>query len=359
MFIFVSRNCFSYMSENSIIKSLKITAIIHETNDAKTFVLEPLDGWQPVYKAGQFLTLIFTTRHGEKRRSYSISSSPTNGEPLSITVKRIENGEFSRLLIQHAKVGDIFYTPGISGVFTLPEDLNPQSHFVFLAAGSGITPCFSLIKTLLMNSKNKITLIYSNKNNEDIIFYKTLSGLQQTYPDRFQIRFLLGNSNDVYNKRLSKWLLEQLLDQYVGTDFDTVLFYLCGPFEYMQMAEVTLMIRSKAEHIIKENFSSFPRLKLPEPPDTTKHAVTIHINSEVYTLDVQYPQSILAAAKEKKIVLPYSCEAGRCSSCVATCSKGEVWMAYNEVLVDKEVKKGRILVCQSYPVYGDVELVYD
>jgi len=137
------------------------------------------------------------------------------------------------------------------------------------------------------------------------------------------------------------------------------LFYVCGPFEYMQTVEITLRIQVPKENIRKENFSTFPRLILPEPPDKAVHQVTIHIQGRTYAFPVQYPKSILKTAREHNIELPYSCEAGRCSSCVATCTKGKIWMAYNEVLVDKEVAKGRVLVCQGFPIEGDAEIIYE
>src|SRR5437762_12437815 len=137
------------MPDNSVIKKVKIKKIISETDEAKTFVLQPLDDWNPEYKAGQFLTVIFNTPFGEKRRSYSISSSPGIDNELFITVKRMDNGEFSRQLIENAKEGDVLVTSGISGFFCLPEDISSVEQFFFFAAGSGITPCIALIKTLL------------------------------------------------------------------------------------------------------------------------------------------------------------------------------------------------------------------
>jgi ring-1,2-phenylacetyl-CoA epoxidase subunit PaaE len=321
--------------------------------------LEPLDDWQPVYKAGQFLTFVFQTPYGEKRRSYSISSSPDLCEPLSITVKKVDNGEFSRLLVYEVKEGDVLYTTGISGFFVLPPaELNIRQFF-FLAAGSGITPCYSLIKTILTGSSHQVVLIYSNKTEEDTIFHEALQLLQKKYADRFSIRFLYSNRFSVYHSRLSKWLLLHLLKEYPIASKDKVYFYLCGPFDYMQTLRITLLGESiPASHLIKEDFSSLPRLIIPKPPDTQAHQVTIHLESQSYSLPVQYPQSILATAKAHHISLPYSCEAGRCGSCVATCTKGKTWMAYNEVLTDQEMAKGRILTCQAYPIDGDVEIIF-
>lgn len=346
------------MSGDSIIKRLQLLQVIEETTDARTFILEPLDGWQPSCQSGQFLTLVFYTPHGEKRRSFSITSSPELNEPISITVKKVDNGEFSRPLVYSAKPGDIFYCSGISGVFTLPPAPWPEQ-FCFLAAGSGIAPCFSLIRTILHTSQKQVVLFYSNVNEQHTIFYKQLLELQQKHAGRFHVRFLLSENTDIYHKRLSRWLLDQLLDEYIAEHRSSTLFYLCGPFEYMQTAEITLLMHTDRDHLIKENFSSLPRLVLPTPPDTEKHRVTIHINQRSYILDVEYPQTVLKAAKEQRIDLPYSCEAGRCSSCVATCTEGKIWMAYNEILTDSEVEKGRILTCQSFPIGGDAVIRFD
>src|SRR5436190_13540416 len=144
-------------------QSFKISHIIPETKDAKTFVLQPTDNTIPHYKAGQFVTLVFNTKFGEKRRSYSISSSPELNESLSITVKKVENGEFSRFLIGHKKEGDILNSSGISGFFHLPDNIDNTDQFFFLAAGSGITPCYSIIKTLLTTTTKNVVLFYINR----------------------------------------------------------------------------------------------------------------------------------------------------------------------------------------------------
>ncbi len=337
---------------------LKIVRIIDETKDAKTFVLQPADGQPLQYTEGQFLTLASETRFGEKRRSYSFSSSPTFNEPPAITIKRVANGEFSRLLMSHAKEGDILNSTGTSGYFMLPQMMGDTDQLFFLAAGSGITPCFSIIKKLLFTTAKKLVLVYSNRNKADTIFYDALQQLQGQYPQQLSIHFLFSDQFDVYHSRLSNWLLQQLLQEYLQVPLNKAMFYLCGPFEFMQMITITLLNEGvESGNIKKENFSSLPRLVNPAPPDKDAHIVTIKTASGTRQLVVQYPSTILAAAKAGKLEIPYSCEAGRCGSCAATCIKGKVWMAYNEVLMDEEIKKGRILCCQAYPVEGDVEIV--
>lgn len=346
------------MYKNSIIKGLKVTQIIEETKDAKTFVLTPLADWKPIYKPGQFITLVFNTEYGEKRRSYSMSSAPATDNTLQITVKKLDNGEFSRFLITQVKEGDVLESSGISGQFILPEGKEDIKQFFFVAAGSGITPCFSLIKTLLKTTSHRVVLIYSNKSLEDAVFYRQLKKLEGLYPERLRIKFLFSNESGVYNTRLSSWLLNHFIDEYLAVANNEVMFYVCGPFDYMLTVQITLLSRFPASHVIKENYSSLPRKVIPKPPDTEQRKATVIIDNKSYTIPTQYPQSILDSAIEHNIQLPYSCKAGRCASCVATCSKGKVWMAYNEVLTDKEVAQGRILVCQSFAVGGDVEISY-
>jgi ferredoxin-NADP reductase len=337
----------------------RIAHIIPETKDAKTFMLQPTKQEEQLsYKAGQFITLVFDTKFGEKRRSYSISSSPDLNEPFSITIKKVENGEFSRLLIAHAKEGDILNSSGISGFFQLPDKTDYIDQFFFLAAGSGITPCYAIIKTLLATTKMQIVLIYSNRKESDTIFYNQLQSLQHQHQQQLQIHFLFSHYNDVHRSRLSNWLLQHLLKTYLLTKKQKAMFYLCGPFDYMQMVNITLLIEGiSPANIRKENFNALPRKEKPAPPDKDAHTVIIQFENKIHQVTVQYPFSILAAAKAAKIDIPYSCEAGRCGSCVATCIKGKIWMAYNEVLMDDEIAKGSILCCQAYPVEGDAEIV--
>lgn len=347
------------ISGTSIYNSVQVTRIIRETANAATFELQPLNGWQPVCYAGQFITLVFVRNGTEERRSYSLSSSPELNEPMRITIKRVENGMYSRHLLDHTREGDIFVTSGINGYFRLPEQPPADTQLFFLAAGSGITPIYSLIKTALYTTNLSITLIYSNRTEKETIFHTPLQLLQQTYQQRLHIELLQSEIQDVYKSRLSNWLLLQLIGKLVKTTLSNCLFYLCGPFEYMRTISITLLTEGVATAAIKkEDFSSVKPARKPQPPDTDAHQVHIHIAGQAYDVAVQYPNSILAAAKAKGISLPYSCEAGRCGSCTATCTSGDIWMAYNEVLMDDEIAKGRILTCQGYPVHGDAEIYF-
>ncbi|MES2004207.1 MAG: ferredoxin--NADP reductase [Bacteroidota bacterium] len=341
--------------------TLRIKQIIPETTDTKSFVLEPVNGEKIKYTAGQFLTLLLRKRNGEEvRRNYSISSSPESNESLQITVKRIPNGEFSRQLIDHAKEGDELRTIGASGFFTLPGAATIPEQLFFFAAGSGIAPVYALIQTVLLQYTNtRLVLIYSNPSKFQTIFYKALRDLEDTYPGRFAIEFLFSDASDIHHKRLGIYLLEKLLNKYVKGAIAQPLFYLCGPFEYMRM--VTIVLRNQgapAAHIRKEMFVINTPVQKAEPPDTLAHTVMANLPGKEYQFTSQYPDTILQTAKRLQIPLPYSCESGQCGTCAATCVSGKVWMWRNDVLLDEEIAKGRVLTCTGYAVGGDVEIIY-
>jgi ring-1,2-phenylacetyl-CoA epoxidase subunit PaaE len=338
---------------------LRITDIIKETSDTRSFVLSVVEGENIVYESGQFLPLIFNKLNKQQvRRNYSLSSAPSVDNNLMVTIKLVENGEFSRQLVDKARVGDLLYAIQPAGFFLLPRAIVINQGFYFFAAGSGITPIFSLIKTLLYkNETSKVTLVYSNSSVEQTIFYQALNNLANQYPDRFTVIYFLSNSHLLLRKRLSAYSLEILLKELGVDKKNNGLFYLCGPFEYMQMVAITLLSNGINRASIKrELFDIVVPEKKPKPTDTSSHIVTILKQGFEQKLDVQYPQTILKAAKEKGIELPYSCESGQCGTCAVTCIKGKVFMWRNDVLMDDEIAKGRVLTCTGYPVDGDITI---
>jgi len=335
---------------------LEVTQIRSDTASTKSFILKQLHGNPIRYKPGQFLTLIFKKKNSEERRSYSISSTPDLGEPLTITVKRIDNGEFSRHLFDVVQRGDVLYTIGASGYFTLPENLPHRTQLFFFAAGSGITPILPLIKTALrLNPPNRINLLYSNRSSETI-FIDQLKLLIDNFPTQLHVEFLFSASQNLLKARLTKTLIIQYVKEKVARK-DEALFYICGPFQYMQMATIALLTEGiPAENIRKENFSTEKPVVKELPPDVEVHKVQVEVGEKKYKFDVQYPITILEAAKRQGIMLPYSCEAGKCGTCSAKCVQGKVWHSYNEVLMDRELQKGRILTCTGYP-YGEDDVI--
>lgn len=341
----------------SLYHPLTITAIREEVPGFKTFVLE---GEHPIsYKAGQYITLVNTDSGEEVRRSYSIASAPTLGEPLTIGVKRVENGYLSRLLVDRGKVGDRLLSTGAGGLFTLPEDIGRYKLLFFLAAGSGITPIFSLIKTALHDHPHlQVVLIYSNASKEKAIFRKALEALERQYPQRLHIEFLYSNAANLGKARLYRELLLQFLNKYALAPVEETLYYICGPESYMRMCLFTLQAEAVPPDCIRRENFVIQRIKPPKaaPPDTGRHQVSLHLFGQEYHFPVQYPDSILSAARKLGLFMPYSCEVGRCGNCIAKCTGGKVWLSYNEVLTEKELAKGLILTCVAHPIEGDVRV---
>jgi ferredoxin-NADP reductase len=336
---------------------LTIKGIQEEVEGFKTFTFA--DDHSISYKAGQYLTFIHKTRTGEIRRSYSIVSSPLLQEPLSMGVKRIENGVFSRELIDHAKAGDQLLCTGAGGLFVLPEQIDSYKQLFFFAAGSGITPIYSLIKTVLAGYPHlSIVLIYSNHSKHRVIYLTRLRALEEKYAGRFAVEFLHGDSPFLHTARLNRELLVQLMERYLNCGLAETLHYICGPESYMRMCTYALQEEKiPQDNIKKENFIVENKKVLKrEPPDKATHKVSIDYSGIHYDFEVSYPDSILKAAQKQDIDLPFSCETGRCGNCLAKCTSGEVWLSYNEVLTDKDIQNGLTLTCVGHPINGDVKL---
>lgn len=330
----------------------RIHEVIPETNDANTFILKEINGNNPVYRAGQFLTFIFRSGEKEIRRSYSFSSTPGIDPYIAITLKRIPNGEVSRHLIDHMKTGDTITALPPAGMFVLDKTDNKQRDIFLLAAGSGITPVFSLLKDILHTiTQVHVTLIYQNHSKADTIFRKELEVLAARFHGSFKWI-------DMTLPRLNNEELEKLIPQHLRFSPEDALFFICGPLSFMRMCQFTLMVMGFSENQIRKEF--FVTEPPPPPPlikDALPRTITLH-NEETKQFISRYPKTILESALEQNIALPYSCRSGRCASCVARCVKGEVVMSINEVLTEKDLQQGLVLTCVGYAA-TDVELSYD
>ena len=336
-------------------KKLIIRNIVDETNEVRLVYFDERSTHDIRYKAGQYLTFIFHEGRNESRRSYSLASSPVLDEPLYIGIKRISNGNFSRKLFDYAKEGDTLTIAGVGGVFTMPDDIHLFSQFFFFAAGSGIIPIYSLIKTLLHSYPFiRIVLIYSSRSVAQAVFYQELNRLRANYPDILHIEFLFSNAEDLFRARLHADLVALYLETLAVADLKNCLFYTCGPEAYMRFCTFVLQgYNIPSENIKKEIFHTARPLSLIEPPDKAAHYVLIRKGHTEYNAKVQFPTTILQAARKLGIDLPYSCEVGRCGNCMAICVQGKVWMSYNEVLTERELAKGLVLTCTGFPVGGD------
>ncbi|NGF57399.1 ferredoxin--NADP reductase [Parapedobacter sp. SGR-10] len=334
----------------------KIIDIIHQPNQNISIRFEDLTGDFPPYKAGQFLTLCFLFGDREVRRSYSFSSSPYVDETYEITVKRVDNGEISRLLHHRTRVGDVVEVLDPQGLFVY-EPQKEASHTVFLfAAGVGVTPLFSILKTALVAEQHsKVVLVYSNSSKEQTLFYDELLFWQEQYPDRLVIEFIWSDTKNLLKARLNREYILQLLKEYTEPDRQAV-YYTCGPLFYMDLCRFTLLGMGVPDEQIRKETFYFPEEeededeKEEQPVDMSSYSVVLRLNGENYDLMIPYDKTILDVGLEHKLKLPYSCKSGMCSTCISQVVKGTVRMDYNEVLTDREVENGRCLICTSHPL---------
>lgn len=329
---------------------LKVEAIRHETKDTATFFLSSVNGTKVPCKAGQFITLVFDHHNEELRRSYSLSSTPDE-ETLAITVKRIPNGELSRFLLIYSQVGDIWNAEEPAGRFTV-NNFEEEKDLFFFAAGSGITPIFSQIKYILNRAgKSSLVLIYSNRNTENILFKQELEQLKAQHPQRLTIIHLLSDNA----QRLNNVMAEQLVRKYLRHTLQQAQFYLCGPFSYMRMVRLTLIYMGiTADQIRKENFVLDTVAVGGPQTGFAPRKLQIVFGGETHDITAGENQSILQAALQNHIQLPYSCRRGICSTCAAKCTRGKVTITENDVLTDADLADGWVLTCTGYAVTDDV-----
>jgi ring-1,2-phenylacetyl-CoA epoxidase subunit PaaE len=332
----------------------KVAEVVPEAKDTISYVLEEISGQPVTYDAGQFLTFLFDYYGQEVRRSYSMCSTPGIDKQVSITVKKKENGAISRYILEHWSQGTLIKSLPPSGRFTIVTDPSHQRQVFFVAAGSGMTPIFALLKKLLYEEpKSQAVLIYQNHDENNIIYHAALQQLKEQNPSRFTRIDLLSHPilHDLPHHRLNNGLLESILLQYPASVLQHSEFYTCGPPSFMRMVQFTLRVMGIGEaQIHKEHFTvdtvPSPAFTLDEAPRT----VQVKQGERHYEFKVSWPTTILQAALNQQIRLPYSCRGGRCSTCTARCLSGTVKMSINEVLTEKDLQSGLVLTCVGYAV---------
>lgn len=180
------------------------------------------------YRSGQYITLVQFAGETELRRSYSFVSSPETGEPMCIGVKRVDNGLFSRQLVDKAMPGDTWLAAGTGGRFVLPGATSMQGSLVFFAAGAGITPIFSIIKTALqLYPDTRLALYYSNPSEQRTLFLEELRCLREQYSARFEIHFYFSDAVRLDEARLSREGVQEVA-ALQGNQINEALYYICG-----------------------------------------------------------------------------------------------------------------------------------
>jgi len=321
-------------------------------DNGRCIYLQKPDGWS--HHAGQYLTLELEIEGKLYRRSYSIFTPPES-ETLGIAVQAVANGQVSRWLINHLQYGQFLRSTPAMGRFLVNDRQTPA---IFIAAGSGITPIYALIKQLLLTGNNNLRLLYAVKSKELAWFATELEELSKKSAGRFSIQWLESRPITGSPRRLSNYFLEQWLQQVEYAK--EAHYYLCGPFAFMRTARFTLgFIGVSTNRIFQEQFASEGQRYFSGnsvAASAVEANCSLKTATEVFQWHNSAKNSLLKGAKEHGVSLPYSCENGFCGSCVIRLKEGQVVHRINEVLTEKELEQGWILSCTAYATSANIEL---
>ena len=350
----------------------KIAQVTQETSDCVSVEFEiPEDIKENIsFQAGQYLT-IRTDIDGKKiQRPYSLCSAP-HEESWRIAIKKAEKGQFSTYANDHFEEGQSIEIMGPEGNFTLDLADDHEKKYVFFAAGSGITPVISLIKSILHKEPgSSISLFYGNKTYSSIIFYEELQRLKNEHIDRFEIHYFFTKEkmkDEMYCGRLDVTKCNVLAGKMLLQIDETDEFLLCGPekmiFDLRDMFQEQGVSKKNIHFELFESAAG-NILKNKEPkehtPDEDMSEVTITLDGEDHVLQIPYDdQPVIEYVLDAGIPAPFSCLGGVCCSCRAKLLEGEVEMMANFALEDEEVEEGYRLTCQSLPRSDKIHLDYD
>jgi len=349
---------------------LTVAQVRHETRDtiAVTFAV-PDDLRESFrYQQGQHLTLRTQIGSEDVRRSYSICSA-VQDDQLRVAIKRTPGGLFSSWANETLKAGATLDVMPPMGHFNVPLVSNSVRSYVAFAAGSGITPILSIIKTtLLAEPKSTFTLFYGNRATSSVIFKEELTDLKDRFLERLNLVYVMSREQqdiELFNGRITKEKVELLLKHWVRIeDFDYA--FICGPEDMMLGVSAALQEAGMPKSNIKiELFAASipkhehkPRAIAPEAKHDTEVTVIMDGNATTFTMEKD-KESILDAGLRAGLDMRYSCKGGVCSTCRCKVVDGSVDMDVNYALEDYEVARGFVLSCQSFPITDNVVVDFD
>ena len=340
-------------------QSLTVSNLKQETLNSVvvSFKVPPSLKNQYTFKAGQYLTLS-SNINGEKiKRSYSICSSPQS-QNLQVGVKAIENGVFSNYVNDALREGDSIEVSIPEGRFVLEN--NTQANYCAFVAGSGITPLMSIISDVLEHSENNLFILgYGNKTKASTMFSSAINELKSRYPKRFFCYNIYSqeNNSEANFGRIDSSFINYVLKQHPQISFEKIL--LCGPENMIENSKDTLeKLNYPDSKVLYELFFSKSVLEKDNKKGNGSTAKIIY-DEEILDLDVPEKMTILDAALQKNIDVPYSCQGGVCSSCIAKITSGSATMIQNNILTDSEIEEGLVLTCQAVPETKEITVDFD
>lgn len=350
---------------------LTVTEVRRDTRDAVVVTLAPRDEDKPAFgfTQGQYLTFRRAFDGEELRRSYSICAGVDDG-CLQVGIKRVEGGAFSTWANENLHPGDEIEAMPPMGRFSLPLAPDSARHYVGFAAGSGITPVLSIIKTVLKREpKSRFTLVYANRQISSIMFREELEDLKNLYLGRLSILHILeteAQEIDLFTGIIDAAKMSGLFQHWINPASIDAAF-ICGPEPMMLSVAQSLRDHGLSDEQIRfELFASGqpgrakvrPAVTATQGAEGTQATVTLDGATRSFAM-ARAGETILDAAIANHLDAPYSCKAGVCSTCRCKVLEGEVEMAVNHALEDYEVRAGYVLSCQATPISDRVVVTYD
>ncbi|MGN9713703.1 1,2-phenylacetyl-CoA epoxidase subunit PaaE [Acinetobacter variabilis] len=345
---------------------LTIKSIQPQTEQAIciAFELSPEHAESFQYQPGQHLTIRHLTEQEELRRCYSICSD--SDEDMSIAIKKINQGQFSTWANQNLKVGDVLEVMPPQGVFFQKAAKVGGKHYLGFAAGSGITPILSIVKSVLNRQQDAtFTLVYGNRSWKQTMFSEQIMDLKDRFKERLQLINIFSrelNDSEIFNGRIDAEKLQQLFQAGL-IPAETDHCFACGPEEMMNAVETvlpTVGIERNKIHTERFNTGTAPKASAQQIESRTEEKVNIVLDGRELIIEVsKQDDSILDAALRAGADLPYACKGGVCATCKCKVLQGEVEMAINYSLEEEEIQKGYVLSCQARPTTQNVRLSFD
>jgi ring-1,2-phenylacetyl-CoA epoxidase subunit PaaE len=344
--------------------SLKVSRITKSTDDSVSLWFAK-DTILTKYEPGQHAILGFTLNGQKYIRTYSFHTSPYLDVEMGITVRAVEGGVISNYFLSTPANEIEIELQGIKGDFVLVPSENNNRHLVMFAGGSGITPIFSMIRSVLKyEPQSSISLIYSNRSYSRIIFNSELRALELESEGRLKVYHVITQDENIpnefpvfYKGRLSKLITKKLLKNILSEVNGDVEYYLCGPYTFMELIEETIRsINVQGSKIHKEHFFIPEKEPAFDLSTLLDREVVLQVKDEKKVVMVKSGKSILQASLEGGINVPYSCTEGQCGTCRAKLLSGEVKLRKNHILTDDELKAGQIILCQAFPATDGVSI---
>ena len=335
-----------------------VTEVVRETDEACSLVLDVPAPLLPVfaYRPGQFVTVrVPSDRCGSVARCYSLSSSPLLGERPAITVKRTEGGYASNWIAENVTAGTVLDLLPPAGTFS-PRSLDGD--FLLFAAGSGITPVMSILKSALCAGRGRVVLVYANRDERSVIFGGLLRGLAADSGGRLAVVHWLDSLLGAPSAAAIAALARPYAALYTAGEA-----FICGPDPYLSLVREALgQLRMPGGRVHVERFLSLaenPFEATPAAPDDAV-AATLSVTLDGATTRLPWPAGtrMLDVLIDAGLDAPYSCRQGICGACACQLTGGEVEMAHNEVLEEGDLAEGYILACQALALTPGVSITY-